>query len=305
MTGRGLTALRHGPFRPRREPRFEKPGPPIPSGETTEARTLVIRDSFIRVDHGDGHVVGVVQRLEAGHEFLNFVGRGQAYGQGGSEGGRDSQVGCVEIFADYPRAHVAQYSALYTSLSTRYDIDLDNPSAQSLPLGNRSKRWKEKTNVPVVFRRTINNRLEGLQRNLDIPLPASTQWDVVHAFAPSVMPAYEELLRQAAQGEVLHNDDTTVKILELMGKRREQQSDLTESSRTGLFTSGVVAVREGRKVALFFSGRQHAGENLADVLKHRAECTTSGRNQYDYAATHQRYFDIFTKTPPAKRTDDF
>jgi transposase len=106
---------------------------------------------------------------------------------------------------------------------------------------------------------------------LEIPLPASTQWDVVHAFAPSIKPALDELIRQAAQGEVLHNDDTTAKILELMGKRRQQFSDTTESTRTGIFTSGVVAVREGQKIALFFSGRQHAGENLSDVLQHRSE----------------------------------
>jgi hypothetical protein len=115
------------------------------------------------------------------------------------------------------------------------------------------------------------NRLEGLQRNLKIPLPASTQWDVVHAFAPFATPAFEELLRQAAQGEVLHNDDTTVKILELMGERGQQTRDESASSRSGLFTSGVVALRDGRRVALFFSGRQHAGENLSDVLAHRAD----------------------------------
>jgi transposase len=40
--------------------------------------------------------------------------------------------------------------------------------------------------------------------------------------------------------------------------------------RTGIFTSGVVSTAEGRKIALFFTGRQHAGENLADVLKRRA-----------------------------------
>jgi transposase len=31
-----------------------------------------------------------------------------------------------------------------------------------------------------------------------------------------------------------------------------------------------VALRDGRRVALFFSGRRHAGENLAEVLKRRA-----------------------------------
>jgi transposase len=122
------------------------------------------------------------------------------------------------------------------------------------------------------------NRLEGLQGHLEIPLPASTQWDIVHAIATDLAPAFAELIRQAAQGDVLHNDDTTVKILELMGQ--QARSEILASpegegndadQRTGLFTSGVVALRGGHRVALFFSGRQHAGENLAQVLKLRAE----------------------------------
>jgi transposase len=122
------------------------------------------------------------------------------------------------------------------------------------------------------------NRLEGLQGHMGIPLPASTQWDIVQAVATNLAPAFEELIRQAAQGEVLHNDDTTVRILELMGQRgrpevlagaQEEGNDADE--RRGLFTSGVVALRDGRRVALFFSGRRHAGENLAEVLKLRAE----------------------------------
>jgi len=121
------------------------------------------------------------------------------------------------------------------------------------------------------------NRLEGLQGHLEIPLPASTQWDIVRAVAANIAPAFAELIRQAAQGDVLHNDDTTVKILELMGKRggpeavaRADGEGTDADQRTGLFTSGVVALRDGHRVALFFSGRQHAGENLAGVLKLRA-----------------------------------
>ena len=117
------------------------------------------------------------------------------------------------------------------------------------------------------------NRVERLQGNCQIPLAASTQWGIVDAAASLLMPAYEELIRQAAQGEVLYNDDTTVKILELMGQRLEQSppEDLDQlPDRTGLFTSGVVATRAGHRMALFFSGRQHAGENLSDVLQHRS-----------------------------------
>jgi transposase len=121
------------------------------------------------------------------------------------------------------------------------------------------------------------NRLEGLQGYLEVPLPASTQWDIVHGVARKIAPAFDELIRQAAQGDVLHNDDTTVKILALMGKHGGPEAAVAAGGegngadeRTGLFTSGVVALREGHRVALFFSGRRHAGENLAEVLKHRA-----------------------------------
>ena len=117
------------------------------------------------------------------------------------------------------------------------------------------------------------NRLQRLQGNCEIPLAASTQWGIVYAAALLMAAAYEELIRQAAQGEVVYNDDTTVKILELMGQRAKKSpppDDPHDPDRTGLFTSGVVATRAGLRIALFFSGRQHAGENLTDVLKHRA-----------------------------------
>lgn len=122
------------------------------------------------------------------------------------------------------------------------------------------------------------NRLQGLQGTVGIPLPASTQWDLVHALAEQAEPAFEELVRQAAQGDVVYNDDTTAKILQWMGKRAQEQAQTQpaanggkhQAQRKGLFTSGIVSTREGRRIALFFSGRKHAGENLKDVLSRRA-----------------------------------
>jgi len=121
------------------------------------------------------------------------------------------------------------------------------------------------------------NRLDGLQGALGVPLPASTQWDIVNAQAKPFQPIHTELIRQAAQGDVVYNDDTTIKILELMGKRAKQKA-LAEDSpggnakkqRSGMFTSGVVSTGDGHRIALFFSGRKHAGENLKDVLIRRA-----------------------------------
>src|SRR5262249_57401721 len=45
------------------------------------------------------------------------------------------------------------------------------------------------------------NRLEGLQGYLDIPLPASTQWDIVQAGAAGLAPALEGVIPPAGPGE--------------------------------------------------------------------------------------------------------
>jgi len=116
------------------------------------------------------------------------------------------------------------------------------------------------------------HRREGLQRNLEIPLPASTQWEIVAETAEWIESIYQELIHQAAQGEVLYNDDTTMTILALLGENRVRQPSAEEKSeRTGTFTSGIVSTRAGQKIALFFTGRKHAGENLATVLAQRAK----------------------------------
>jgi transposase len=105
-------------------------------------------------------------------------------------------------------------------------------------------------------------RLEQLEAQLGIPLPAATQWEIVEEAAELIKPARDELIRQAGQGTVLYNDDTSMRVLKL----KRPEGDL----RTGVFTSGIVSTNEGRSIALFFTGVQHAGENMADVLKRRA-----------------------------------
>ena len=111
-------------------------------------------------------------------------------------------------------------------------------------------------------------RLEGLQENLGIPLPAATQCEIVKETAARIQPAGDELIRQAAQGGVVHNDDTSMRVLSL---DRDAASDVDiAAERTGVFTSGIVSIGEGHRIGLYFTGRKHAGENLAGVLKKRA-----------------------------------
>lgn len=105
-------------------------------------------------------------------------------------------------------------------------------------------------------------RLEQLEKQMGIPLPAATQWEIVARAAHPIKPARDELIRQAAQGEVVHNDDTSMRVLRLNRDPKDE--------RTGVFTSGIVSTCEGRKIALYFTGSKHAGENLADVLRQRS-----------------------------------
>lgn len=158
------------------------------------------------------------------------------------------------------------------------------------------------------------NRLENLQQSLQSPLPAATQWDIVNAVANKVEPVHGELVRQAAQGKVLQNDDTDMPILSL-SEPQEGQKDACESpERTGVFTSGIVSDVEGRKVALFFTGRKHAGENMDDVLRERQAglpppiqmCDALSRNEPKEFATilsnclahaRRKFVDVATSFP--------
>jgi transposase len=106
------------------------------------------------------------------------------------------------------------------------------------------------------------NRMERLEGQLGTPLPATTQWELMEAAAKWLKPVLDELIRQAAQGGVMHNDDTGMRILQLARR--------SDDGRTGTFTSGIISICGGWKIALYFSGWKHAGENLADVLKQRA-----------------------------------
>ena len=99
------------------------------------------------------------------------------------------------------------------------------------------------------------NRLERLQLAFGIPMPVSTQWDLILKAADLLTPAYAELTRQAAQGEVLYNDDTVMRILEKAPLERK-----------ATYTSSILSRAGEHRIALFITGHRHAGENLGAVL---------------------------------------
>jgi hypothetical protein len=74
------------------------------------------------------------------------------------------------------------------------------------------------------------DRLERLEASLEIPLPVSTQCEIVTETAEAIRPVFEELIRQAAQGEVFRNNDTSMKTLALARASPQQQAGTIRGS---------------------------------------------------------------------------
>ncbi|GIW98355.1 MAG: hypothetical protein KatS3mg111_1688 [Pirellulaceae bacterium] len=135
------------------------------------------------------------------------------------------------------------------------------------------------------------NRLARLEEALGTPLPPSTQWQIVATYLPIPKLVYHALIHETSHWDLYHNDDTSIKILNKLGL--EKPDCASGRTRTGTFTSTVVARREGLDAALFFSGHRHAGENLAAVLRDRPEelavpiqmCDALSRNMTDELRT--------------------
>ena len=113
-----------------------------------------------------------------------------------------------------------------------------------------------------------HHRLAVLQASLGVPLPESTQWEQMAPLAEQAKALFEELIHLAAQSPLVHHDDTVMRVAELRGPAAVVDG-ARGPARKGCFTTNVLAGNQAHPVALFFTGRRHAGENLADVLGHR------------------------------------
>ena len=118
-------------------------------------------------------------------------------------------------------------------------------------------------------------RLQGYQAMLGVPVPDATQWDQIEAVGDCAYKVFEQMEREAAQGELIFHDDTAVRILALIKENSailsaaQAQGVSTPKERTGMHTTALV-VKVGEHTAiLYYSSRRHAGENLQGLLDKR------------------------------------
>ncbi|HYJ86836.1 MAG TPA: IS66 family transposase [Pyrinomonadaceae bacterium] len=137
-----------------------------------------------------------------------------------------------------------------------------------LPDGVNEERYDATCDATIALMRYGGglpwHRQAGLQAMGGMPLGEATMWERCEATADAAIGIFLRLTRLAAGGEVMHTDDTRVRILSCLKEDKEEKGRATQ-------TSGIVVKAGGRKIALYLSGRRHAGENLAKLLEKREE----------------------------------
>lgn len=106
------------------------------------------------------------------------------------------------------------------------------------------------------------NRLEDYQALMGVPVPDATQWMLIERVAVPARPVFERLQYWAAQRALIYQDDTRARVLSLIRENRSNEPP----ERVGMYTTGLIACGLGSPIVLYFTGRAHAGENLASVL---------------------------------------
>ena len=139
----------------------------------------------------------------------------------------------------------------------------------SLPEGVSDRKWDVTADVALVMSRYGSavpfHRTAQLQQMTGVPLSSSVQFERCEQVADALLPVYLEMVEEASCCELIHADDTPVRILSLI----EENKHLQKNERRAVQTSGMVGVDEAYTIALYVSGRRHAGENITELLKHR------------------------------------
>jgi transposase len=143
-----------------------------------------------------------------------------------------------------------------------------------LPEGVPAEKYDATADVAIVMAKYAAGlpfyRLAQMQEAYGVPLPASVQWERAEAVADALLPVYLYLRVLAAQAGVLIGDDTRVQILSCYQENEQRAAD---GQRHGLHTTGIVAQSPGESqpsIVLYVSGRQHAGENMGELLELRS-----------------------------------
>lgn len=143
--------------------------------------------------------------------------------------------------------------------------DCQRTFTAQLPEGVKSIKYTATADAAIALAKYGSgmpwNRLSQLQKSFGIPLSASVMWERCEEVANAMLAIFIQLRIMAALCSVLYYDDTSVKIIGC-------QPSLAEK-RKGIRTTCMVADLGAEKIALYVSGRKHAGDNANELLEKR------------------------------------
>ena len=131
-------------------------------------------------------------------------------------------------------------------------------------------------------------RLEQYQALVGVPVADATQWELAEQVADCAYPVFAQLEQLAAQGEVIFQDDTHVRILALRAENRRADATGAPLERRGMHTTGLVVRVGERVICLYYSGRAHAGDHLSALLERREVDRSKPIVMSDALAANQR-----------------
>jgi transposase len=256
-------------------------GTEAPTAETTRAvargREEVGGEASQRGGHRPGHgrrgaeAYGGAARVACRHEALRVGERCPVCGQG-------------RLYALPPGVEIRiDGNALLSAI--RYELEKLRCSAcgevftAPMPADAGAEKYSPRARAVLAVSRYYLGlpfyRVEGYQAMLGVPVADATQWDQIERVADCAYRVFEHLEVLAAQGEVIYQDDTTVRILALLAENRRLHVHAAARGlartpeRTGMYTTALVVKVGERTIYLYYCGRAHAGENLEALLTKR------------------------------------
>jgi transposase len=106
-------------------------------------------------------------------------------------------------------------------------------------------------------------RQEQLQSYLGVPLPASTQWELMASQGDVLEALYHAFEYDAAQGKGIAIDDTKARILEQMAKNKKAEK---KKDKASCYTTGIVSAHDDHMTYIFVTDNQTAGKSAAPFL---------------------------------------
>jgi transposase len=169
--------------------------------------------------------------------------------------------------------------------AVRYELEKFRCSAcgqiftASVPAAAGSEKYTTRARAVLALARYYLglpwHRLEGFQALVGVPVPDATQWDQGEIVGDCTHPIFKCLEQLAAQGEVIFQDDTLGRVLALIAENQQARAEARAQgkakpdTRTGMYTTALIVQVGEQRICLYYTGRRHAGENLAALLTQR------------------------------------